>query len=93
MWALIILNFKANFSKFQPTPTLDDMLKIIISSCSIMLIILSIRKWGLCPFWSKFSWKMSLSDSYKIYSYKEKSVYGPERLWMSECYAWINLRR
>ena len=72
MWALIILKFEVNFSIVQPTPTLDYMHKTIISSCFIISIILSIRKWDLCPFWSKFLW-MSLSDSYRIYFYK-KSV-------------------
>ena len=49
MWALIILKFKVDFSKFQPTPTLDYMLKIIISSCSIILIMNSTQKMRSLP--------------------------------------------
>ena len=75
MWALIIIKFKVDFSKVQPTPTLDYMFQIIISSCCMIFSILSIRKWNPRLFWSKFSWNLTLSDSYKIHSYKEKGVY------------------
>ena len=53
MWALIILKFKVDFSKFQPTPTLDYMLKIIISSCSIILIMNSSQKMRSLPILAK----------------------------------------
>ena len=53
MWALIILKFKVDFSHFQPTPTLDYLLKIIISSCSIILIIYSSQKITSLPIFAK----------------------------------------
>ena len=34
-----------------------------------------VSNWELHHFWEKFSWKMSLSDSYKKDSYKKISVY------------------
>ena len=51
------------------------MLKIIISSCSLILIMYSSQKMRSLHILAKIFKKMSLSDYYKLNSYKEKSVY------------------
>ena len=53
MWALIILNFKVDFSNFQPSLTLDYVLKIISSSCSTILIMNSTQKMRSLPILAK----------------------------------------
>ena len=82
MWALIILKFKVDFSKFQPTPTLDYTLKIIISSCSIILIMNSTMKMRSLPILANANHMMVVEEKLlthiklHINSYKTPTCFG-----------------